>query len=76
MKINAIGSAMSVSACQPIKPESSKQSFSAAKSADLNDTYDPSSPQVLEQKFDFACRLAAYYKTQYEQLLKHGGVVV
>lgn len=26
----------------------------------------------LEQKYDLACRLAAYYKTQYEDLLNSG----
>ena len=30
---------------------------------------------ALEAKYDLACRLAAFYKTQYEQLLNEGSVV-
>lgn len=78
MRINAINSAMLVQACQPIKPEFNKQSFKSTKAVDTDafDTAEPQDPKTLEQKYDFACRLAAYYKTKYDQLLKNGGVVV
>lgn len=72
MQINAINSAIPNQACQPIKPEYSGHSFKSTKAADSQkqDSF------VLEQKYNLACQLAAYYKTQYEQLLKNGGVVV
>ena len=34
------------------------------------DTFVP--PTTAEQKYNFACLVAAYYKTQYENLLKNG----
>lgn len=78
MRINSVNSAMPVQACQPIKPEAEKKSFKSIKAADIyaDDTFESQDSQVLEQKYDFACRLAAYYKTQYEKLLKTGGIVV
>ncbi len=30
------------------------------------------SPEILEAKYDFACRLAAYYKQQYDNLKQTG----
>lgn len=78
MRINAINSAMQIQACQPIKPEFNKQSFKStpADFTNRNDSFDFQDPQTMEQKYDFACRLAAYYKTKYDQLLKNGGVIV
>ena len=36
------------------------------------DVFTPSEPSKLEQKYDMACLMAGYYKTQYENLLKEG----
>ncbi len=30
------------------------------------------SPDLIEKKYDLACRLAAYYKNQYEKLSQNG----
>ncbi len=41
-----------------------------------NDEFENSnSPKMLEAKYDLACRLAAYYKTQYNCLTKDGSCV-
>ncbi len=72
MKIQAINP---VHSCQPIKQvEFGKK----AKKINLNEAI-KNSPDTFqanqistEQKYDLACRLAAYYKTQYENLLKTG----
>ncbi|MBQ4122782.1 hypothetical protein IJD44_03545 [bacterium] len=78
MRVSGINSTMPVLACQPIKPVLREQSFKSAKAADncCKDTFESQNTSILEQKYDLACRIAAYYKTQYEQLLKNGGVVV
>lgn len=73
MNINAVNSAIS---CQPIK-EMTFEKKHADKQADVQDAVilgDCFSPQTqnLEQKYDLACRLAAFYKTQYENLAKLG----
>ena len=73
MNINAVNSAIS---CQPIK-EMTFEKKHADKNLDVQKTNfecDCFAPQIqtLEQKYDFACRLAAYYKTQYENLAKIG----
>ena len=73
MNINAVNNAIS---CQPIK-EMSFEKKHADKNLDVQDSVIlsdcfTSSTQNLEQKYDFACRLAAYYKTQYENLAKIG----
>ena len=39
------------------------------------DVYSPSQQDVTEQKYELACRVAAYYKTQYENLLKNGNCI-
>ncbi|MDD3237541.1 MAG: hypothetical protein PHV37_05530 [Candidatus Gastranaerophilales bacterium] len=39
------------------------------KTAPKNDTFQ-SNTQNIDAKYDFACRLAAFYKQQYEQLLQ------
>ena len=72
MKIQAINP---VHSCQPIKQvEFGKK----AKKININEAI-KNSPDTFqanlistEQKYDLACRLAAYYKTQYENLLKAG----
>jgi len=75
MKVQAVNNTKQLPPCQPIKPEFSTQSFSQNKvDNDSKDTF-TSSNKNFEEKFDFACRLAAYYKTQYENLLKTGGVI-
>ncbi len=76
MQIQALSSANSTLNCQPIKPVN----FERKNNSDiqniilLDDTYTPDNTSVLEQKYDFACQLAAYYKDQYESLLKSGYV--
>ena len=73
MNINAVNSAIS---CQPLK-EMTFEKKHANKNKDVQDTNfecDVFAPQTqtLEQKYDLACRIAAYYKTQYENLAKTG----
>ena len=75
MNINAVNSAIS---CQPIK----EMTFSKKHAEKESDVQDPiilcdcfsSSTQNLEQKYDLACRLAAFYKMQYENLIKAGAL--
>lgn len=45
-------------------------SASVPKEDKQSDIFVP--PATAEQKYNFACLLAAYYKTQYENLLKNG----
>lgn len=79
MKIQAITSAMSAYCCQPV----SRVEFSRKKSPEINnepkvqsaDIFAPSDMSTMEQKYDLACRIAAYYKTQYEQLLQQGNCI-
>lgn len=75
MKIQAINAALPVSACQPIK----QVEFARGKSQKVDNSQaeqaDSFTPSNLEQKYDLACRIAAYYKTQYEQLLKNGNCI-
>lgn len=76
MKIQAINSVQTSSACQPIK----KIEFAKRQKPDLEikdplgdkDSFMPVDPYTTEQKYNLACRLAAFYKTQYENLLKNG----
>lgn len=82
MKIQSVKSVMPVN-CQPIKPnnfgakkpsiedmlvEQDSLSFSDGICT-LSDT------SILEQKYDLACRLAAFYKNQCEMLLKNGSCI-
>lgn len=73
MNINAGNSAIS---CQPIKEMtfSKKHADNQAEVQDVVVLCDCFTPQTqnLEQKYDLACRLAAFYKTQYENLAKIG----
>ena len=79
MKLNAINAVNSAINCQPLKnvafskkqaPEAAPEQFLSADVVVLEHT-----PSALEAKYDLACRLAAFYKTQYEQLLNEGSVV-
>lgn len=75
MNIQAINAALPVSACQPIK----KVEFAGAKPQKIENSpaeqADTFTPNNIEQKYDLACRVAAYYKTQYEELLKNGNCI-
>ncbi len=76
MNIKAINSVLPAKTCQPIKEVSfarnaEKPEQPLAETPDT-DTFTPSEPGTLEQKYDMACLLAAYYKTQYEALAKQG----
>lgn len=42
------------------------QAFSA------NDSMETSETEMLQKKYDFACQLAAFYKTKYDELSKNG----
>lgn len=79
MNIQAVNALTSARACQPIKPvsfEKAKEKPSFTKEVLNNDKFTPSQPDSLEQKYDVACLLAGYYKTQYESLLQKGGCTV
>ena len=80
MNIQAIGSISSTVSAQPIKPVSFKredapreflrsQTFGEESDSFVNN----SDPEIMAQKYDIACRLAAYYKNQYENLVNEGG---
>ena len=73
MKIHAINSAMSSVFAQPV----GRVEFSKQHSSDF--TVNPRAEQninsdlfVMEQKYDLACRVAAYWKTQYDELKENG----
>lgn len=79
MKLNAINAVNSAINCQPLRnvafskkqaPEVASEQFLTTDVVVLEHT-----PSALEAKYDLACRLAAFYKTQYEQLLNEGSVV-
>ena len=73
MKVQAISSAMSSVFAQPVgRVEFSKQHSSEFKSNPRAEQNINSDMFVMEQKYDLACRLAAYYKTQYEALKENG----
>lgn len=75
MKILATSNATPITPCQPIKPEYSSLSFSKRKvPAENKDTF-TSKNDNLALKYRAACQLAAFYKKQYENLIKTGGVV-
>lgn len=73
MKIQAINSAIG---CQPIR----QVEFARKHTAPIiiedpvaeEDTFTPQDPYTTEAKYNFACRLAAYYKNQYQNLLTKG----
>jgi hypothetical protein len=75
--IQAINSMTSISS-QPIKPIN----FASRKPAEQfmreqtfgtqGDSFATPNPRVLQQELDLACRLAAYYKQEYEKLAENG----
>ena len=73
MKVQAINSAMSSVFAQPVNNvEFSKHHSSEFKANPRPEQNINSDMFVMEQKYDLACRLAAYYKTQYEALKENG----
>ncbi len=78
MQIQALSSANSTLNCQPIKPVSFERENNLDKQNIilLDDTYTPDNTAIIEQKYDLACQLAAYYKKQYESLIKSGFIDV
>ncbi len=72
MKIQAINS---IQSCQPIKQvgfaKKAKKPVIIENPANGKDSF-TSNQTTTEQKYDLACRIAAYYKTQYENLLLNG----
>ena len=76
MKIQAISSANQAYRCQPVRQvEFAKRKNPPETTALLLDVFSTENCCEMEQKYDVACRLAAYYKMQYENLLKTGSVV-
>ncbi len=79
MNIQAINSVMPAAACQPIKEVGfgKKKTPEVQQSLELvivdGDIFTPQDPYTTEQKYDMACRLAAYYKMQYDKLLTEKG---
>ncbi|MCD7739723.1 MAG: hypothetical protein LUH11_00015 [Candidatus Gastranaerophilales bacterium] len=83
MKVQAVNSMMSANNSRNAK----QVNFEKRKTSEIepilesvinepeNDTYTQSEPYTIEQKYDLACRLAAYYKTQYEQLSEGIGCI-
>ncbi len=71
MKIQGINNNIN---CQPLR----KVEFARRENTPIiidqptvpQDTF--SKNELTEQKYNFACLLAAYYKTQYENLVKNG----
>lgn len=73
MKIHAINSAMSSVFAQPVgRVEFSKQHSSDFTVNPRAEQYINSDIFVMEQKYDLACRVAAYWKTQYDELKENG----
>ncbi len=78
MKIEAINSLSNTVGCQPIRQvEFSKRQVPNNKEKENNDNKDSfsSETKILEQKYNTACHLAAYYKTKYESLIKNGNCI-
>ena len=74
MNISAINSINSALACQPIRKINFTQKQPIEPKEPVKESGDSSSFSTsnLQQKYDLACRLAAYYKLQYESLAKNG----
>ena len=63
--------------CQPIRKAQNYEFAMPFKSVHHNDDGDVAelnTESSMEQKLDFACRLAAYYQQQYESLKTKGSV--
>ena len=73
MNIPAINSAMTSVFAQPVNNVGfSKQHASMVQSNPRAEQNINSDAFVMEQKYDLACRLAAYWKTQYDELKENG----
>jgi hypothetical protein len=63
---------------QPIKPVSfarrnpAEQYMREQTFGTQGDSFATPTPRVLQQELDLACRLAAYYKQEYEKLAENG----
>ena len=82
MNIQAIGSISSTVSAQPIKPVSFKREdaprefLRSQTFGEEHDTFvNNSDPEIMSQKYDIACRLAAYYKNKYESLAQNGNCI-
>ncbi len=79
MRIQSINPSMSVNSCQPIKQvefarkKSPEVELSSVLKQDVFDEEIKQDSYTIDQKYNLACLLAAYYKTQYEQLAKQNG---
>ena len=79
MNIQAISSAMRTTNCQPIRNQSFAQAAPpvySIKDTQYGDVFTSSDPYTQEQKLDLACRVAAYYQSQYEKLQQKTGCYV
>ena len=91
MNISSVNSSAAQRPCQPIKPVSfqggKSKAPSFAKEVFSHDGDMLGNASVIhadtfcskvnaEDKFDMACLVAGYYKTQYENLLKENGCIV
>lgn len=73
MKIPAISSAMSSVFAQPVNNVGFSQQHSSSVRNNQREVKElDCDTLVLEQKYDLACRLAAYYKLQYDALKENG----
>ena len=64
-------------ACQPLKKANDYEFAMPFKSVHHNedgDVAELNTESAMEQKLDFACRLAAFYQQQYESLRAKGSV--
>lgn len=62
-------------ACQPLKKAQDYEfamPFKAIAHNEDGDSAELSTGNTMEEKYDFACRLAAFYKNQYENLKTKG----
>ena len=77
MKVNAINSsrmyAVPVEAVNRVEKHSRHNNEVATFHNE--DMFTPTQQDITEQKYELACRVAAYYKTQYENLLKNGNCI-
>ena len=72
MRIQAVNS---ISSCTPVKPvefAKRKQKPVVKEAPAMKEDSFSSSKDINELKYNFACRIAAFYKTQCENLLKTG----
>ncbi|MCD7780665.1 MAG: hypothetical protein LUH05_08350 [Candidatus Gastranaerophilales bacterium] len=82
MKVQAVNSVMPENNCQSVrragilrKPQENNFQEPEYSIELSDDVYTPSDPYTTEQKYNLACQLAAYYKTQYEELAEGLGCI-